>query len=71
MTIIPYAILNLKHGCGLFRQRHIMYPDGKTEGISKENGSVQRVNRTIPNVEQRSCVVKTQVAKKRRNKAIK
>lgn len=45
-----------------------MYPDGKTEGISKENGSVHRVNRTIPNVEQRSCVVKAQVAEKRGNK---
>lgn len=65
---IPSVILNLKHGRGLFRQGHVMYPDGKTEGISKENRPVHRVNRTIPNVEQRSCVVKAQVAEKRGNK---
>lgn len=44
-----------------------MYPDGKTEGIREENGSVQRVNGTISDVEQRSRVVKAQVADKRKN----
>lgn len=68
-TILPSAVHNLKHGCGLFGQGHVMYPDGKTEGICKVNGSVHRVNRTIPNVEQRSRVVKAQVAERRGNKA--
>lgn len=43
-----------------------MYPDGKTEGICKENGSVHWVNRTVSNVKQCSCVVKAQVAEKER-----
>lgn len=45
-----------------------MYPDGKTEGICKENGSVHWVNRTVPNVKQCSCVVKAQVAEKKGEK---
>lgn len=68
VTIIPSAILNLKHGCSFFRQRHVMYLDGKTEGICKENGSVHGVNRTVPNVKQCSCVVKAQVAEKKGEK---
>lgn len=39
-----------------------MYPDSKAERICEENGSVHGVNRTVPDVEQCSCVVKAQVA---------
>lgn len=39
-----------------------MYPDCKAEGISEEDGSVHRVDGAVPDVEQRRCVVKAQVA---------
>lgn len=42
-----------------------MYPDGKAEGICEEDGSVHGVHRTVPDVEQCSCVVKAQIAARR------
>lgn len=45
-----------------------MYPDSKAEGIGEEDGSVHRVYRAVPDVEQRSCVVKAQVAARRDEK---
>lgn len=39
-----------------------MYPDGKAEGVCEEDGSVHWVDRAVPDVEQRRCVVKAQVA---------
>lgn len=51
-----------KHGFGLFRQRHVVYLDGKAEGVGEEHGSAHRVYRAVPDVEQSSCVVKAQIA---------
>ena len=42
-----------------------MYPNCKVKGICEENGSVHRVYRTVPDVEQCRCVVKAQVAARR------
>lgn len=60
--------VNLKHGFGLFGQGDVVYPDSKAEGICEEDGSVHRVYRAVPDVEQRSCVVKAQVAARRDEK---
>lgn len=43
--------VNLKHGFGLSGEGHIVYPDGKAEGICEEDGSVHWVDRTVPDVE--------------------
>lgn len=53
---------HIKHGFGLFRQGHIVYTDGKAEGICEIDGSVHWVDGAVPDVEQCSCVVKAQVA---------
>lgn len=45
-----------------------MYPDGKAKGICEEDGSVHWVDRAVPDVEQRGCVVKAQVAARREDK---
>lgn len=65
-TLILVTV-DLKHGFGLFGQGHVVYPDGKAEGIREEDGSVHWVDRAVPDVEQCSCVVKAQVAAKRDN----
>lgn len=57
--------VNLKHSFGLFGKGHIVYPDGKAEGICEEDGSVHWVDRTVPDVEQCCCVVKAQVTARR------
>lgn len=66
-TISPAFCLptHIKHGFGLFGQGHVVYPDGKAEGICEEDGSVHGVHRTVPDVEQCSCVVKAQIAARR------
>lgn len=53
-----------EHGFGLFRERHVVYLDRKPKGIGEEDRSAHRVYRAVPDVEQRSCVVKAQVAAK-------
>ncbi len=45
-----------------------MNPDGKAEGIREEDGSVHGVDGTVPDVEQRGCVVKAQIAERREGK---
>lgn len=47
-----------------------MYPDGKAEGVCEEDGSVHWVHRTVPDVEQCSCVVEAQVAARRDYKPV-
>lgn len=60
--------VNLKHSFGLFRQGHVVYPHGKAEGVSEEDGSVHWVNGTVSDMEQRGCVVEAQVANRQDGK---
>lgn len=53
---------HVKHGFSLFGQGHIVYLDCKVEDICEKYGSVHWVNRTVPDMEQGGCVIKTQVA---------
>lgn len=45
-----------------------MYPHGKAEGVSKEDGSVHWIDWTVSDMEQRGCVVEAQVADRRDGK---
>lgn len=53
---------HVKHGFGLFGQRHVVYPDGEAEGVGEEDGSVHRVHGAVPDVEQSGRLVEAQVA---------
>lgn len=59
---------NLEHSFGLFRQGHVVYPHGEAKGVSEEDGSVHRVDRTVSDMEQCGCVVEAQVADRRDGK---
>lgn len=58
----PTVSTYVEHSFGLFGQGNVVYLDCKIKGICQVDGFVHRVYRTVPDVEQCGCMVKSQVA---------